>query len=100
MKRSDLIKEIAVRFQIPVSRAKGVVDLVFDSMTRELATGGKIEIRGFGSFKVKHYKGYTGRNPKTGNSVQVKPKRGIVFRVGRELREFLKESETSAPSPA
>lgn len=90
MKRSDLIKEIAAQFRIPVSRAKAVVDLVFDSMTDELAKGGKIEIRGFGSFKVKNYKGYTGRNPKTGNSVAVEPKKGIVFRVGRELREFLK----------
>jgi integration host factor subunit beta len=90
MKRSDLIKEIAHRFQIPVSRAKAIVDLVFDNMTKELSDGGKIEIRGFGSFKVKNYKGYIGRNPKTGESVTVNPKRGIVFRVGRELREYLK----------
>lgn len=91
MKRSDLIREISNRFQIPVSRAKALVDLIFDQMTKELAAGGKIEIRGFGSFKVKHYRGYTGRNPKTGAAVVVKPKRGIVFRVGREMREYLKD---------
>lgn len=90
MKRSDLIKELALKFDLPVSQSKQVIDVVFDSMTDELAQGGKIEIRGFGSFRIKEYKGYTGRNPKTGQSVAVKPKRGIVFRVGRELREYLK----------
>ena len=92
MKRSDLIKDVAAHFRIPVSRAQAVVDLVFDDMTRELSKGEKIEIRGFGSFRVKNYKGYIGRNPKTGDSVSVSPKRGIVFRVGCELREYLKEA--------
>jgi integration host factor subunit beta len=66
--------------------ARETVNLFFDSIKESLAAGDRVEIRGFGSFHVKEYAGYTGRNPKTGVSVEVLPKKLPVFRVGRELR--------------
>lgn len=92
MKKSELVKELAENASIPVAASKDVVDIVFDSMAQELQKGDKIEIRGFASFKVKPYPGYTGRNPKSGKNVQVEPKKGIVFKVGQELREYLKDA--------
>jgi integration host factor subunit beta len=56
-------------------------------MAEELADSGRIEIRGFGSFVVKDYKAYMGRNPKTGEVIEVRPKRLPFFKVGKELRE-------------
>ena len=67
--------------------AKKIIDVFFDSMKQALIDGDRIEIRGFGSFKMKEYKGYTGRNPKTGEKTEVKPKRLPFFKVGKELRE-------------
>ena len=90
MKKSDLVKKLAERSNISVAKAKQVVDTVFSSMSEELAKGDKIEIRGFASFKIKTYQGYTGRNPKSGANVEVGPKKGIVFKVGQELRDYLK----------
>ncbi|MEO1272427.1 MAG: HU family DNA-binding protein, partial [Myxococcota bacterium] len=60
---------------------------IFNSMSESLAEGNRIEMRGFGTFSVKHYPGYVGRNPRTGQEVKVAPKRAIQFRVGKELRE-------------
>jgi integration host factor subunit beta len=69
--------------------AARVVNTFFDSMKEALKNGDRIEIRGFGSFKIKEYEGYVGRNPRTGEKVDVKPKRLPFFRVGKELREYL-----------
>jgi integration host factor subunit beta len=60
-------------------------------MKSALANGDRVEIRGFGSFKLKDYGGYTGRNPKTGEIVKVNPKQLPFFRAGKELKEFLNE---------
>lgn len=69
--------------------AAKVVNTFFDSMKDALKNGDRIEIRGFGSFKIKEYEGYVGRNPRTGEKVDVRPKRLPFFRVGKELREYL-----------
>ena len=61
--------------------------MFFDDMTQALIKGDRVEIRGFGSFKMKAYKGYTGRNPRSGVKTEVKPKRLPFFKVGKELRE-------------
>ena len=61
----------------------------FDSIKQALNDGGRVELRGFGSFAVKNYESYTGRNPKTGIQVEVKPKKLPFFRPGRELKEYL-----------
>ena len=66
-----------------------MVNTFFDSVREALVAGDRVEIRGFGSFKVKEYKGYVGRNPKTGDSVKVSPKRLPVFRAGKEMKELV-----------
>ena len=68
-------------------KAKQVVDVIFQSMSESLASDDRVDIRGFGTFKVKRYDGYTGRNPKTGAAVAVSPKRLPNFKVGKALRD-------------
>ena len=65
------------------------MNLIFDGFKVALAKGDRIEIRGFGSFVIREYKTYTGRNPKTGQEVEVEPKRLPFFKVGKELKERL-----------
>ncbi len=65
---------------------------MIDLMKRQLMDGGRIEIRGFGSFEMREYKAYKGRNPKTGESVSVKPKRTPFFKAGQDLRDMLNEN--------
>lgn len=66
-----------------------VVNTFFDSIREELVEGNRVEIRGFGSFKIKEYEGYQGRNPKSGKQVAVQPKKLPFFRPGKELKEYL-----------
>ena len=87
MNKSDLMNRLAEEMGLPDSPAKEIVDVVFDNMTQALIKGDRVEIRGFGSFKMKAYKGYTGRNPRSGVKTEVKPKRLPFFKVGKELRE-------------
>jgi integration host factor subunit beta len=87
MNKSELIEQLAANKNLTYRKAEEIVNLVFDSMLEELAKGGRIEIRGFGSFIVKDYKAYQGRNPKTGESIMVQPKKLPFFKVGKELRE-------------
>jgi len=68
-------------------KAEEIVDMVFNTMSDALVDGDRIEVRGFGSFVVKEYKGYTGRNPKTGELITVKGKRLPFFKTGKELKE-------------
>jgi integration host factor subunit beta len=92
MTKQELIDRVAQTRKISQTAAKTTVDLIFDGIADELATGGKVEIRGFGSFRVREYQGYTGRNPRFGNFVEVKPKKSPFFRAGKELRERLNSS--------
>ena len=87
MNKSDLIEVLSRDAELPISKAKDVVKTVFNSMANALAKGDRVEIRGFGSFKVKHYDGYTGHNPKTGEPIKVKAKKLPVFKCRRELKE-------------
>ena len=87
MTKNDLIKKISERVQIPTTAAKVILDTIFDSMRESLERGERIEIRGFGSFVIRQYNGYKGRNPKTGESVDVPSKRAPFFKVGKELKE-------------
>lgn len=89
MTKSDLINALAARANITHSRAEQVVNVIFDSMTDSLVRGEGIEIRGFGSFSVRSYDGYMGRNPRTGDPVEVAPKRLPFFKVGKELKELV-----------
>lgn len=87
MNKSELIEMIAEKARTTKKRAEDVVNLIFDSMTDALAKGERIEIRGFGSFVSRSYGAYTGRNPRTNESIQVKPKKLPFFKVGKELKE-------------
>ena len=86
MNKSDLIVALTDKKNLTGKQATEIVDLVFDDFTDTLKKGGRIEIRGFGSFIVRKYKAYKGRNPKNGEHVEVKPKRSPFFKVGRELK--------------
>jgi len=87
--KSQLIDAVAERGEMTRRRAEQTVNTIFAAMTEALVRGDRIEIRGFGSFKTKHYKGYVGRNPKTGEPIDVPAKILPVFKVGRALREKL-----------
>jgi integration host factor subunit beta len=87
MNKSELIEELAVKKGLSYKKAEEIVNTIFDSMTSAMIGDDRIEIRGFGSFVVNEYKAYTGRNPKTGESISVKPKKLPFFKVGKELKE-------------
>jgi len=87
--KSELIKTLSEENSISLDDATVVVNIFVDSIKAALLDGDRVEIRGFGSFKIKEYGGYTGRNPKTGDLVTVKPKQLPFFRAGKELKEYL-----------
>ena len=87
MNKSDLIEVLSEEVELNSQTAEFVVDEVFNAMTEALVNGDGVEIRGFGSFKVRKYDSYTGRNPKTGKNISVSPKKLPFFKVGKELRE-------------
>ncbi|WP_045220846.1 HU family DNA-binding protein [Desulfonatronum thioautotrophicum] len=91
MNKSELIRTLAEKNNIPMDYATIVVNTFFQSIKDAMIQGDRVEIRGFGSFKVKDYQGYKGRNPKTGQSVEVQPKRLPFFRPGKELKDHLNE---------
>ncbi|MDO5483435.1 MAG: HU family DNA-binding protein [Desulfovibrionaceae bacterium] len=91
MNKSELIKTLAEETNIPFDDATHVVNTFFDSMKKALINGERIEIRGFGSFKIKEYGSYAGRNPKTGESVTVESKRLPFFRAGKELKDYINQ---------
>lgn len=92
MTKSELIDAIAARANLTKTRAESVVNCVFDTMVTALKEGDGIEIRGFGSFTVRPYKPYAGRNPRTGQPVPVPAKRLPFFKVGKELKELVNDS--------
>jgi integration host factor subunit beta len=99
MTKSDLIDLLTEKLQMPKGRVEQIVDCVFDSMEQALRRGDRIEIRGFGSFEIREYKSYDGRNPRTGETVHVRPKRLPFFKVGKELKERINDSRNRQDSP-
>jgi integration host factor subunit beta len=108
MTKSDLVDSVSAKLQLPRGKAELIVNGVFDCMERALRSGNRIEIRGFGSFEIRHYKAYEGRNPRTGDPVGVQPKRLPFFKVGKELKERVNDgyqhelarSQPAAESPS
>jgi integration host factor subunit beta len=92
MNKSELIDALAEKKGLTYKKAEEIVNIVLDTMSDTLVEGGRIEIRGFGSLVVKDYKAYVGRNPKTGEEIEVKPKKLPFFKVGKELRERINKS--------
>ena len=97
MLKSDLINILVVKRGVTQKQAESTIETIFESMKTALCNGENIEIRGLGAFHVKHYEGYQGRNPKTGEVIPVKPKRGILFRTGKELRDRVNRIEGALP---
>jgi integration host factor subunit beta len=92
MNKSELIEALAQDIGVPHREAAAITNTVIDTMTEALARGESIEIRGFGSFVIKHYGSYEGRNPKTGKKIKVSPKKLPFFKVGKDLREQVNTS--------
>lgn len=89
MNKMELIAALREKADISKGEANEVVQIFFDSMTKAMAQGERVEIRGLCSFYVKKYKGYAGRNPKSGEIVPVKPKKLPFFKCGKELKDRL-----------
>lgn len=89
MNKSDLVEHLAAESLLTVTDAARVVDIFFGTISDGLMAGDHAELRGFGSFRVRDYGGYTGRNPKTGATIQVAPKKMPFFKVGRELKALV-----------
>ncbi len=87
MTKSDLISILASKNNLTETQVAKIVNLIFDGFKDALVKGDRIEIRGFGSFVMREYGSYSGRNPKTGIVVEVKPKRLPYFKVGKELKD-------------
>lgn len=87
MTKSKLISRMCEAYNVPTSRSEQIVNAIFDAIEQALDRGERVEIRGFGSFEMRNYRGYVGRNPRTGSTVAVKPKRLAFFKVGKELKD-------------
>jgi len=89
MTKAELVEEVAKTTQLTKKHAELIVNTVFESIVTSLKEGEKIELRGFGSFRIRHRGPRIGRNPKTGDRVEVPPKRIPYFKPGKELKELL-----------
>jgi integration host factor subunit beta len=107
MTKSILIDRLCERCKVPAGRAEQIANAIFEAIEQSLNRDERVEIRGFGSFETREYGGYIGRNPRTGSSVEVKPKRLPFFKAGKELkdrveqaarRERLSRAPASAPA--
>ncbi len=89
MTKADLIEEVARQSNLTKKETELIVTTVFDNIAQALTKGDKVELRGFGSFRIRHRNARKGRNPKTGSSVSVPEKRVPFFKVGKQLRELV-----------
>ncbi|MFN0063402.1 MAG: HU family DNA-binding protein [Myxococcaceae bacterium] len=96
MLKSDLVNVLVEKRGVTQKQAEATIETIFDAMKDALCRGENIEIRGLGAFHVKNYDGYLGRNPKTNEKIQVKPKRGLLFRTGKELRDRVNRASMPA----
>lgn len=89
MNKAELVEALRKETGLARVKAEEVVELFFDQMSDALARGDRVEIRGLCSFHVKEYRAYAGRNPKTGETIQVAPKKLPFFKCGKELKEMV-----------
>lgn len=93
MNKSDLMMALKENANLSRQEAENIVNVFFQSIEDSLGSGGRVEIRGFGSFTVNGYKSYVGRNPKTGERIRVPSKKLPFFKVGKELKEMVDISD-------
>jgi integration host factor subunit beta len=89
MVKSELVQVLKDKVELSKAQAEKVVDIFFETIIDTLSQGDRIEIRGFGSFSVNSYKSYVGRNPKTGDQINVPPKKLPFFKVGKQLKKLV-----------
>lgn len=99
MTKAELVDEVANIVQLTKKQAETIVNIVFDSIVASLRAGEKIELRGFGSFRLRNRKSRTGRNPKTGEKVDVPSKKIPYFKPGKELKELINKRLVEEPVP-
>jgi len=87
MNKSDIIQLLSREVEVPLRKTEEIVDKFFETMSEALLSLDRIEIRGFGTFEVREYAGYTGRNPKTGEEKAVLPKKLPFFKPGKDFKE-------------
>ena len=98
--KADLVEEVIRATDLPRKESEAIVETIFDSIILALQTGDKIEIRGFGSFRTRQRKGRVGRNPKTGEKVEVPAKRIPFFKPSKELKDFVNSDQAAAMTSA
>ncbi len=91
--KADLIEEVLKIAELPRKESETIVETIFESIIEALQKGDKIEIRGFGSFRTRQRRGRIGRNPKTGEKVEVPAKKIPFFKPSKELKDFVNTSE-------
>ncbi len=96
MTKSDMAEKLAAKLNITKQQAEGIINIFTNSIIESLAKGDKVEIRGFGSFRVRHRSAKEGRNPKTGEKVFVPPKKVPFFKTGKEFRLIVDGKEVAA----
>jgi integration host factor subunit beta len=98
MTKADLVEEVSRVTELTRKDSEVIVDTLFDSVIKALKTGDKLEVRGFGSFRVRQRNARVGRNPKTGEKVEVPAKRVPYFKPSKELKDLINEDGTAVPS--
>jgi integration host factor subunit beta len=94
--KADLIEEVLRITELPRKESETIVETIFESIIEALQKGDKIEIRGFGSFRTRQRRGRVGRNPKTGEKVEVPAKKIPFFKPSKELKDFVNSPEAAA----
>ncbi len=98
MTKAELVEDVAEAAELTKKDAERLVEIVFESIIETLNQGEKIELRGFGSFRVRERGARRGRNPKTGDPVSIPAKRVPYFKPGKELKELINEQRPEAPA--
>jgi integration host factor subunit beta len=86
--KADLVEEVVKNTELPRKESEVIVETIFEGIIGALQNGDKIEIRGFGSFRTRQRRGRVGRNPKTGEKVEVPPKRIPFFKPSKEMKDY------------
>src|SRR5437899_12670599 len=97
MTKADLVEEVSKVTELTRKDSEVIVDTLFESVIKALRTGDKLEVRGFGSFRVRQRNARVGRNPKTGEKVEVPAKRVPYFKPSKELKDLINDAAAAAP---
>jgi integration host factor subunit beta len=97
MTKADLVEKVANKINLTKKETENIVSIVFQSITDSLSQGDKVELRGFGSFRIRERDARVGRNPKSGEKVDVPAKKVPFFKAGKELRELVATNSLELP---